>query len=624
MTSILRYIAVAWDARSTEDVATAKRILANALKNGRDWNAIQESDGFALISHRTTKISTDVKYLAKNAGVVLGTLFESGVGNDGVARQSEAIGPELTERLMATMGRSIIEDYWGSYILFLHHKDRKTTSVVNGPLSRLPCFYASIGCVRLFFSLPDDWHSLGVSLPSVNWNSIRAQATGGDYLTRETAINEVTSVISGECIEVADRVIRTRVYWNPSNLLRPPPITDSREAALAIKENTQLCVASWASLHSNILLSLSGGLDSSIVLSCLHKMQNAPRLTCVTFYSHGASDEREFARSMTDLVGEKLIEREFSQDIDLRVFMRCARTARPVLSFSAFDTEPVMLRIARERGATAIFNGEVGDDVFGRALGPEVLLEVARTSGYRTNFFQTAFNQALIKRISVWRALAQALRFSKFQNVAPYWSLHRYRQFSAAMTDRTLLSDETLDTYEKHLSTHIHPWFVDIDNTPPGRFQLVLSLMMATSTWSQSAFSGADDATFTMPLASQPLVQVSAAIHSQLHVANGLSGSVVRHAFSNDLSDLVVSRGSGKGSPLPWIRDAVNRNRPFLREILLDGLLVRERILDRKKIEKALSENVTNSKVPIVDIIIQLYIEAWLRLWTDPSIRAAT
>jgi len=47
----------------------------------------------------------------------------------------------------------------------------------------------------------------------------------------------------------------------------------------------------------------------------------------------------------------------------------------------------------------------------------------------------------------------------------------------------------------------------------------------------------------------------------------------------------------------------------------MDGLLVRERLVDRQKLETVLSPRIVKSTVIVGDILAKLYIEAWLRKW---------
>jgi hypothetical protein len=77
----------------------------------------------------------------------------------------------------------------------------------------------------------------------------------------------------------------------------------------------------------------------------------------------------------------------------------------------------------------------------------------------------------------------------------------------------------------------------------------------------------------------------------------------------------------GKGGPGLWAKDAVERNAGFLKEFLLDGILVERRLIDRKKLESVLSARIAKSTIIVCDIFAKLYIESWLRGW--PTIGAS-
>ena len=77
----------------------------------------------------------------------------------------------------------------------------------------------------------------------------------------------------------------------------------------------------------------------------------------------------------------------------------------------------------------------------------------------------------------------------------------------------------------------------------------------------------------------------------------------------------ILQRGLGKGGPTLWAKEVIERNAGFLREFLLDGILVRQRLLDRKKLETVLSPRIAKSTVIAGDIVAKAYIEAWLRAW---------
>jgi asparagine synthase (glutamine-hydrolysing) len=129
---------------------------------------------------------------------------------------------------------------------------------------------------------------------------------------------------------------------------------------------------------------------------------------------------------------------------------------------------------------------------------------------------------------------------------------------------------------------------------------------------------------FVHPFSSQPLIEAYATVPAGFHINSGQGGAVARRAFRRVLSQEVRQRGRSKGTPEIWLINTVERNRSFLRELLLDGILVKERILDRKKVESTTSREFGKSKISVAEIYIQLYIEAWLQRWAAFGCRTTT
>lgn len=147
--------------------------------------------------------------------------------------------------------------------------------------------------------------------------------------------------------------------------------------------------------------------------------------------------------------------------------------------------------------------------------------------------------------------------------------------------------------------------------------------MVATSTAYQSPFAKPHYPPTLSPLVSQPLIEFALRIPSHLHMEGGTDRAVARAAFADDLAPLVVNRGLGKGTPDLWLKQLVARNREFLREFLLNGMLVNQGLLDRRKVDTALAADVSGGRIFISDVLVQSYIEAWLRGWSSARFRAA-
>jgi asparagine synthase (glutamine-hydrolysing) len=500
----------------------------------------------------------------------------------------------------------------------IHYPESGSAVVLRSPVSPLACFHVDRGSLSVFFSHLDDCIDLEIMPLSINWDSVTAQVIGGDHLTNETGIKEITSLECGECVECGPDGRFSRFYWDPRSFLEDKFVVSFEEAAQAVRQATDYCVSALSSPHDRILVKISGGLDSSIILSSLTRVPHKPLITAVNYYSEGSGDERRFARTMADAVSSQLIEQRRNGQLDLRCFLACNRTVRPVLQFSAPDVEMRNIVLARELDASAIFDGELGDNIFGSYPGPGALVECFRQNGLGWEFLGVAMDYAMLTRQSLWRALASARRESLSLSAEPDFSSSKEVQ-RVLGTDRarsSILASREAEEHNQSLADRfLHPWLRRSRRIAPGSQALLFGLITVTSTTYHSPFSRPHDPNRVSPLVSQPLLEIALRMPTHLHCKFARDRAVARAAFEDVLPKEILQRGLGKGGPGLWIKAVIDNNTEFLREFLLDGVLARRRLIDRTKLETVLSPRIAKSTVVACDIFAKLYIEAWLRAW---------
>jgi hypothetical protein len=252
-----------------------------------------------------------------------------------------------------------------------------------------------------------------------------------------------------------------------------------------------------------------------------------------------------------------------------------------------------------------------------------LLAECFQTKGRRRQILSASLDYAQLTRVSVRYAMREAHRYWRWQRQTPYWSIYLYLKEFTDYTEGGLVTNDVYAGYEKMLERFIHPWFRDMTHAPMGRTMLAWGAVNSTSAWPNAPFVSSDRGLFVNPLTSQLLIEAVCKMPSRLHFLNAENGAVARQAFRSDLSELVLSRGTGKATGETLLRDLIRYNREFLRELFFDGILVREGILDRVKMEEALSGSVSKSQVKVAEIATQIYIERWLRNLTATKNRAA-
>jgi asparagine synthase (glutamine-hydrolysing) len=444
---------------------------------------------------------------------------------------------------------------------------------------------------------------------------IRAQAARGDYLTRETALAEVTSLEAGERLSCNDDSIDRAFFWNPCRISQSQAIPQFDAASGALRDETLRAIASWASRYRTVALQLSGGLDSSIVLAGLKAAPTAPRIYAVNWYStECTADERSFAQTMATLARVPFVTIERDSDGALPMFLRCSRTARPVLNFTAPGHALAIGAVARTYACDAVFDGELGDNVFGTPYTAEPMVDFFARYGLRPQILTIARDLARVRRISLWRALSDGVALHRSAG----WRSSRLaltRIIDASEQSLTsFVTRDALEEYRREEERFIHPWFQEEFAATPTAIPLIYALIVTTSTSYHAPFDVPEDPPYIRPLISLPLVEVALRIPGALSIRGGWNRAVARAAFSNELSKKVLLRTT-KMNFDSWVRLAIHKNTQWLRDFLLDGILARERILDVKRVTMLLSEDLVEDRALMPQLFVAAYIEGWLRQW---------
>ena len=91
--------------------------------------------------------------------------------------------------------------------------------------------------------------------------------------TAETALGGIADLRAGEAVTFDRGSERSAAGWSPWDFVEPGGEEDCGALAERLRRVVEHCVSAWASLYRRPLLSLSGGLDSSIVAACLAQAQ---------------------------------------------------------------------------------------------------------------------------------------------------------------------------------------------------------------------------------------------------------------------------------------------------------------------------------------------------------------
>jgi asparagine synthase (glutamine-hydrolysing) len=259
--------------------------------------------------------------------------------------------------------------------------------------------------------------------------------------------------------------------------------------------------------------------------------------------------------------------------------------------------------------------GSLGDMLFVQSglLWPAA--DYLHHNGVNGRFVKVVLDVAQNNRVSVWRVLSHAIRDGLVKPPKGTWNPYEVAQREHMVpTEGVLMCGDAIEDLRKHSCRLVHPWLRAVDGVPPGKLLLIAAV--AEEGYYASPFKETNDPPIIAPFLSQPLTELCLQIPTYLSVMDGWDRAVARRAFARELPAEIIRRSS-KGSPSSWLKEVINRDAQFIREFLLDGLLVRARLLDRGKLEQALPGVPTKTGAYAGHILNLLYTEAWLRSWSE-------
>ena len=600
---MFRYVAFIWNDRDAADRESADALLQRHATVARGWRVALRGKGVEV---RYLRADTDacVAYeLADRDGVVLGNLFarsEEGPSTPAPRRLGEAD----SRAMLDTNGRHLIEGFWGRYVAFLHDDAARATWVLRDPSGGLPCYLAHCRGVDIYFSWIDDVADLLESPPQVNWPYLIASLCFLREHSPGTALREITQVLAGECVEIRGGVSKRFFYWDPLAIANTDAIEDPAAAVAAMRRCVRDVVHAWALCHEHLLLSLSGGLDSSIVLACLTDAPSRPRITCFHYYPVGADlDERAFAQAAASKAGLGLIERARDPSFSLEPLRAMHRMPEPTNYAYFLEHSRLDARLAAEVGAQAVVIGWGGDQLFYQERAEWAPGDFLHRRGLRPGFLRIALDAAQMDQISLWHVLREA--------ASGFLAHQRWSVLQEAGRMRPLLVPAVMEQARRG-AEFLHPLLRHPRGAPSGKLWHAHQISQPFDFYDPLGEEG--DPERISPLYSQPLMELCLRIPIYVLTQGGWDRAIARRAFYDDLPAEVRNRRH-KGGIEEHLRLTLEHNRGFLRELLLDGSLVREGIVDRAKLAEVLSGKATRIAAGPGELLEYAGTEAWLDRW---------
>jgi asparagine synthase (glutamine-hydrolysing) len=621
-----RYLSIVWNPHNSESARRAQAYATLLTSRPEEWPIAFRIPGI-LIVHTGIRTGSTGSYVLRNSGgVVLGTLFRN---------RSEAPTPATFDeaesaRVVATRCKHLTENYWGTYVAFVHDRETDSCHILREPTANLPCYHTRDGGVDVFFSHVEDClHFLPIKF-SINRGYLAKWLVVCRLIGRDCGLADVAEIPGGERVTIRGGEITRSLLWDPISVARAVRFTETDTAASALRAAVHTSVNAWTSCYRNVAHRLSGGLDSSIVAGCLAHAPSHPRLTFLHFAIDvaaakerfhflgmsketeikaraivGHGDERHFARLVAERWNVPLIEKPRTIHIDLARMWTAPLMISPATYFAAMEGDDAEMELVKKEGIQAFFSGQAGDSVLFATQQPVAAIDYAYLHGLDAGTWRQVQLAASLSKESIWSVLGKTLK---------YGVLGREYESPIRFLDQpTMLTSATLETLRD--SDFVSDWVsLSGAHLPPGKQMHVRGLTGSASY--DSDYHTQAYADYIDPLNAQPVWELMLQIPSYTMLAGGVSRGLARKAFADILPSEIRKRQI-KGTGAAFYQQVVRRNRNYLREVLLGGLLVEQGYLDQEQLRACLMAEEPFLRVGALDLLCYLAAEIWLRRWKE-------
>lgn len=605
-----RYVAFLRTDRRFHDDLLVDRLIDRFGHIHPQWKVLDGGEGLSVFHLPPPGRSVAAIELPSGNGAILGALFPRDLETS-LRDWRPVFDEELAREIVRTRGRYLMDNYWGGYVAFLNDHGA-THYVLRDCSGKIPCFAITHGDITIVTSSIEDLSGLALPAFSVNARYLAGFIYTAEVSQRECAVNEVKELLAGESLELNGNHARQFTMWDPRSICRDHAIEDFEDASRQVRRVTQACVDFWASKYDRIVHRLSGGLDSSMILGCLKHSAYRPIVTCLHLESGGADDnEREFAELAATRAGvELVVQPGYSPDAryDERIF-RLPKAPKPSVANLGITLEPDLRNsVPAQAKAEAVWDGEGGDHLFFSPSSAFGAVDYAFSHGIAGDFSRCVRDAIRRSRLSYWGVLRRSIRLGLLRgNWQPEDEYDRQVTFLNPAIVPANIADYVWQ-----------PWSDDASDLPPGkRWQICL---LACLIHRHRPVPELQYACEHHPLFSQPLFELCLRIPLYTLLQGGGNRALERAAFQDRVPERIIRR-ENKGAVATTLMSKIRESLPYLRDLVLDGVLVQERVILRSTLEPYLVGNRPMNDRILWPFLSSIAAEAWARKWAAAAWR---
>lgn len=522
-------------------------------------------------------------------GVVIGHLFAN--QSDQTIKDFGKGGTQCSQ----TPFHHLVAHFWGAYFGIHYDAARSMWAVMADPSGLLPVYLQQTRQHAVFASEPALFRLQGLPRPAVEWPRLADFLARPELRERRTCLAGIEEVRPGAMIELGGPDRSETPVWLPDAFLPGNKPVAFEGAVEELRDRTSHVINAWARKLPKTVVAVSGGVDSSLICAAL--AVNDHHFGCVTMATADRSgDERVYAQQLAAHLGVPLEEHVYDVFAFDPLLSASAGQARPHrrLFSTAFDA--MLTEAAHVLDKTTILDGNGGDNLFCFLHSAAPIIDRWRSGAGLRATIDTMIDMCGVTGCDIPTMVRASLRRLNKQ-VDTRWP-----------TDNSLLLGRWCST---GICEPLTPWLTGDFGRQPGKRDHLALIMRAQN---HIHGFGPGPPRFS-PLMSQPLVELCLGVPTWLWPRGGRNRALARMAFAQDLPPAILARTS-KAGPDSFVRGIFRQHRSAFRELLLDGELATNQILDREAVERAMDVDTSHPGSTICRMLDLAEAENWVRSWS--------
>ena len=492
--------------------------------------------------------------------------------------------------------RKLMARFWGRYIGIRFDAAGQIASILRDPSGAQECIAWTFEDLTFVASDVPEWLVRRLRPP---WriNPARvSQALRNPFLSSGPLLFDGPKAIDPGTIQLLPLETPARPIWRPADiatrsLAEPRPLA---EAASELRSAVDEAVLALAGVSGPIAAEISGGLDSSIIASCLVGPDSpAVALWLNAYGATPEADERSWVGALAErLKIEPLSVPHATGPMSGDWLERTSSGLRP--GVNALDRPHDMDWAARlgDAGIKGLLTGKGGDSILLQRSTTDVFTDAWKVKGWRALAAPDVARLARENEISVWSMIRDARRYLRHGNPLP-------------LRDDGFLRASTGDAFA-------HPWLTDCEPFGPAKTLQIAGVIDSVSRHGPSMLTEAVDVRH--PMCAQPVIEACLALPTTLLTHGGRDRGLARHAFRDRLPENIIDRRS-KGDMTRVYARMIFRNLPVLRPWLIHGRLADLGVIDPEAADQMLTQDSLIWRGHYSTILVAAAFEGWIRVW---------